>query len=176
MSRIGRSPISIPSGVSLNIEGGRVEVKGPKGTLVRDILPNVSVKVDAGNVIIEKKGNSKFDRSYFGTSRQLVNNMIDGVTKGFEKKLELVGIGYKAAPKGRGLSLSLGYSHPIDISEVDGVDFKVEGNIITVSGIDKEKVGLVAASIKRKRKPDAYKGKGVRYKGEVIKLKEGKKS
>lgn len=176
MSRVGRSPIEIPSNVTVNLNARNVEVKGPKGSLSRELLKDVKVNLEDNVVTLEKVGNSKFARSYYGTARQLINNMVEGVTKGFEKKLELVGIGYKVVPKGDGLTLSLGYSHPVEIEGSEGITFKVEGNVITVSGIDKEKVGLVAAKIKSKRKPDAYKGKGVRYQGENIKLKEGKKS
>jgi large subunit ribosomal protein L6 len=175
MSRIGKAPIIIPDGVKVTINGNVVDVVGPKGALTKTILKNVSVNLVNEQVLVSVNGTSKFDRSYFGTARQLINNMVQGVVNGFVKKLQLVGIGYKAVVNGKNLVLSLGYSHPIDMEIEEGMGVKVADGIITISGIDKEKVGLFAAKIKSKRKPDAYKGKGVRYEGEKIKLKEGKK-
>jgi large subunit ribosomal protein L6 len=175
MSRVGRNPIVIPAGVDVAINGQSIEVKGPKGSLQKSFLSQAIITQENNEIHVKRLSDSKFDRSYHGTVRQLINNMILGVCNGFEKKLKLVGLGYKASLNGNNLEMSLGYSHPIKVEHVEGLEMSVKDNIITVSGIDKEKVGLLAAKIKSKRKPDAYKGKGVLYNGEVIKLKEGKK-
>ena len=177
MSRIGLRPILIPSGVTVSQEGLKFKIKGPKGHLEKTFLDCLDYTVEQNQILVARRNEEKFSKSYHGTVRQLLNNMIEGVEKGFVKRLQLVGIGYKALADGKGLTLNLGYSHPIKIEEVKGITFTLEkDNVIIVSGIDKELVGIVAANIKSKRVPDAYKGKGVRYEGEKIKLKEGKKS
>lgn len=175
MSRIGKKPIPITSGVTVNISGQQVSVKGPKGQLERVIPTPISVAVAGDEVNVTRPDDSKTSRSLHGLSRTLVSNMVTGVVKGFEKKLEIVGVGYKAALKGKVLVLNLGYSHTIDYSVPDGVDLKVEkGNAILVSGISKEKVGQVAAEIRKFRKPSVYSGKGIKYADEYVRRKVGK--
>ena len=175
MSRIGKKPIDIPKGVDIKVENNNhVIVKGPKGQLENDFNPNLTIKVEDSQVKIERPNDSAFMRAIHGTTRALLANMVKGVTEGFTVELEIVGIGYRAAMKGKSLELQLGYSHPIVYEPPEGVQIAVEGNIIKVSGIDKQKVGQVAAEIRDFRKPDPYKGKGIRYKGEVLKLKAGK--
>ena len=175
MSRIGKKPIDIPNGVEIKIENNNhVVVKGPKGQLENDFNPDLSIKIEDNQVKIERPNDSAFMRAIHGTTRALLANMVKGVTEGFTVELEIVGIGYRAAMKGKSLELQLGYSHPIVYEPPEGVQIAVEGNIIKVSGIDKQKVGQVAAEIRNFRKPDPYKGKGIRYKGEVLKLKAGK--
>ena len=175
MSRIGKKPIDIPNGVEIKIENNNhVVVKGPKGQLENDFNPDLSIKIEDNQVKIERPNDSAFMRAIHGTTRALLANMVKGVTEGFTVELEIVGIGYRAAMKGKSLELQLGYSHPIVYEPPEGVQIAVEGNIIKVSGIDKQKVGQVAAEIREFRKPDPYKGKGIRYKGEVLKLKAGK--
>ncbi|HHG75394.1 50S ribosomal protein L6 [Persephonella sp.] len=175
MSRIGKKPIDIPNGVEIKIENNNhVVVKGPKGQLENDFNPDLSIKIEDNQVKIERPNDSAFMRAIHGTTRALLANMVKGVTEGFTVELEIVGIGYRAAMKGKSLELQLGYSHPIVYEPPEGIQITVEGNIIKVSGIDKQKVGQVAAEIRDFRKPDPYKGKGIRYKGEVLKLKAGK--
>ncbi len=175
MSRIGKKPIDIPNGVDIKIEeNNHVVVKGPKGQLENDFNPDLTIKIEDNQVKIERPNDSAFMRAIHGTTRALLANMVKGVTEGFTVELEIVGIGYRAAMKGKSLELQLGYSHPIVYEPPEGVQIAVEGNIIKVSGIDKQKVGQVAAEIREFRKPDPYKGKGIRYKGEVLKLKAGK--
>ncbi|WP_293445677.1 50S ribosomal protein L6 [Persephonella sp.] len=175
MSRIGKKPIDIPNGVEIKIENNNhVVVKGPKGQLENDFNPDLSIKIEDNQVKIERPNDSAFMRAIHGTTRALLANMVKGVTEGFTVELEIVGIGYRAAMKGKSLELQLGYSHPIVYEPPEGIQISVEGNIIKVSGIDKQKVGQVAAEIRDFRKPDPYKGKGIRYKGEVLKLKAGK--
>lgn len=175
MSRIGKKPIDIPNGVQVNVgENNHVTVKGPKGQLEADFNPNLKIKIEDNQIKIERPNDSAFMRAIHGTTRALLANMVKGVTEGFTVELEIVGIGYRAAMKGKALELQLGYSHPIVYEPPEGIQIAVEGNIIKVSGIDKQKVGQVAAEIRDFRKPDPYKGKGIRYKGEVIKLKAGK--
>ncbi len=175
MSRIGKKPIDIPNGVEIKIENNNhVVVKGPKGQLENDFNPDLSIKIEDNQVKIERPNDSAFMRAIHGTTRALLANMVKGVTEGFTVELEIVGIGYRAVMKGKSLELQLGYSHPIVYEPPEGIQITVEGNIIKVSGIDKQKVGQVAAEIRDFRKPDPYKGKGIRYKGEVLKLKAGK--
>lgn len=176
MSRIGKSPINIPDNVKVNFEGLNVNVEGPKGNLEKSFLGPVTIEKKDNSIVIHKNDNSKFARSLHGTVRQIINNMILGVTEGYSKSLTIEGIGFKASLQGSNLNLSLGYSHPITVTPEKNVKFSVEGNNIIVSGIDKEAVGRVAALIKSKRIPDPYKGKGVRYTGEKIRMKEGKKN
>ena len=175
MSRIGKKPIDIPKGVEVKVgEGNFVTVKGPKGELSYKFNPELKINVEENQVKVERPNDSSFMRAIHGTTRALIANMIKGVTEGFTVELEIVGIGYRANMKGKAIELQLGYSHPIHFEPPEGVQIAVEGNIIKVSGIDKQKVGQVAAKIRDFRKPDPYKGKGIRYKGEVIKLKAGK--
>lgn len=176
MSRIGKLPITIPAGVEVQIEGSTVTVKGPKGTLSRTLQQKVSVVQEDGSLIVTRVNESKECRSLHGLSRTLVANMVEGVTKGFTKTLEIVGVGYRTSLQGTKLVLNLGYSHPIEINPPQGIEFVVEekANRIHVKGIDKQLVGDVAAEIRFKRPPEPYKGKGVKYQGEVIRRKAGK--
>jgi large subunit ribosomal protein L6 len=175
MSRIGKLPVSVPSGVNVDIKGDEVRVKGPKGELSQKMLQHVAVKLEDGKVIVERKGDAKEHRAAHGLTRTLVNNMIEGVSKGFRKSLEIQGVGYRAAKSGEGLNLTLGYSHPVSYKPPKGITISVEGtNKIHVEGIDKQQVGQVAAEIRNLRPPEPYKGKGVRYAAEVIRKKLGK--
>ena len=177
MSRIGKQPIVVPAGVTVTVDGYAVTVKGPKGTLTKEFNKNLTISLEDGQVVITRPDDSKEMRSIHGTTRALINNMVVGVTEGFKKVLKLVGVGYRAAVKGKGLELALGYSHPVVIDEIPGITFSVEKNTtITVEGIEKDVVGQVAAIIRSKRAPEPYKGKGVKYADEVIRRKEGKKS
>jgi len=175
MSRIGKLPVTIPEKVTVEVADSVVRVKGPKGQLEQRILPVVQVKVDAGRVVVERNGDAKEHRSAHGLTRTLVSNMIEGVSKGFRKSLEIQGVGYRAAKAGNGLNLTLGYSHPVSFEAPAGIAFAVEGtNKIHVDGIDKQRVGQVAAEIRDLRPPEPYKGKGIRYDGEVVRKKLGK--
>ncbi len=175
MSRIGKKPIDIPKGVEVKVgEGNFVTVKGPKGELSYKFNPDLKIDLEENQIKIERPNDSSFMRAIHGTTRALLANMVKGVTEGFTVELEIVGIGYRANMKGKAIELQLGYSHPIYFEPPEGVQISVEGNIIKVSGIDKQKVGQVAAKIREFRKPDPYKGKGIRYKGEIVKLKAGK--
>ncbi len=176
MSRIGKQPIDIPEGVEIKIDGDLIIVKGPKGELQNKIRSEIKVEVKDKEVILKPVKFYKGTQALWGTYRSLVANMIEGTTKGFEKVLEIEGVGYKANLEGKDLVLNLGYSHPIKIKSPEGIEFKVEKNVVTVSGIDKQLVGQVAAEIRGKRKPEPYKGKGVRYQGEVVRRKAGKKA
>ncbi|WP_457639627.1 50S ribosomal protein L6 [Persephonella sp.] len=175
MSRIGKKPIDIPNGVQVTVDdSNHVVVKGPKGQLEGDFNKDLKIKIENNQIIVERPNDSAFMRAIHGTTRALIANMVKGVTEGFTVELEIVGIGYRANMKGKTLELQLGYSHPVIYEPPEGIQIAVEGNIIKVSGIDKQKVGQVAAEIRDFRKPDPYKGKGIRYKGEVLKLKPGK--
>jgi large subunit ribosomal protein L6 len=176
MSRIGNSPITVPSGVDVNINGSSVVVKGPKGSLSRELIGGISLRQEDGQIIVERPNDERDSRSLHGLSRALVNNMVVGVTEGFVKELEIVGVGYRAELKGpSALRLNLGFSHPVDVEAPEGVSFEVPAQTrIIVKGIDKEAVGQVAANIRSIRKPEPYKGKGVRYLGEKILRKAGK--
>jgi len=176
MSRIGKLPIGIPEGVSVTInEGNTVTVKGPKGTLSRRLSKDMNITEKSGQIIIERPNDLKRFRAMHGLTRTLINNMVVGVTAGYTKTLEISGVGYRAAKAGNKLTLSLGYSHPVEMIDPDGVSTTVEGNTkINVTGIDKEKVGQHAANIREKRRPEPYKGKGIRYTGERVRRKEGK--
>ncbi len=176
MSRIGEKPIAIPQGVQVDIiDDNEVIVKGPKGELKQTLNKNMTIEKVDNVITVKRPNNKKFNHSLHGLTRTLIYNMIEGVTKGYEKSLEIVGVGYRASKQGNKLILNLGYSHPIEIEEEPGIELAVEGNNkIFVRGIDKQRVGQVAAIIKDTRRPDAYKGKGVRYSGEVVRLKEGK--
>ncbi len=175
MSRVGRQPIVVPDGVDVHLQDNRVVVKGPKGSLERDIHPGFTLEHDDGQVKLVRPDDSKSTRALHGLYRSLINNMVVGVTEGFRKKLEIVGVGYRADKRGRGINLQLGFSHPIFFVPPEGVEVRVEGptNII-VEGIDKELVGQVAAKIRSFRPPEPYKGKGIRYEGEQIRRKAGK--
>jgi large subunit ribosomal protein L6 len=176
MSKIGKKPITLPSGVDLKVNGTEVSAKGPKGELKRTISGVVDIKVADGKVMVALKNPTKQDFPFWGLERALVNNMIKGVSEGFEETLELNGVGYKAIPKGTDLELFLGYSHPILFKTPAGITFKVEKNVIKINGIDKELVGYVAAQIRKMKVPDPYKVHGVKYADEVIKTKAGKKA
>ena len=176
MSRIGKLPIGIPAGVSVTIdEGNTVTVRGPKGTLSRKLSNDMIIAEKNGEIVIERPSDLKRFRAMHGLTRTLINNMVVGVTAGYTKTLEISGVGYRALKSGNKLTLSLGYSHPIEMPDPDGVSTSVEGTTkIQVTGIDKEKVGQHAANIREKRSPEPYKGKGIRYAGERIRRKEGK--
>lgn len=176
MSRIGRMPVAIPAGVTVTIaEGNKVTVKGPKGTLERELPVELTIEEKDGHVIVSRPNDLKRMKSLHGLTRTLINNMVVGVTAGYEKVLEVNGVGYRAQKQGKTLVLSLGYSHPVEMTDPEGVTTTLEGqNIIIVSGIDKEKVGQYAAEIRDKRRPEPYKGKGIKYTTEVIRHKEGK--
>jgi len=178
MSKIGKKPIEIPKGVEIKINGSSVSVKGPKGELSDNFDSSVSIVVEGDSLSVRSKEglSDKNKKALWGLTRSLIMNMIKGVTQGFEKKLEFEGVGYKASVKGDQLELSLGYSHQIYIKAPVGITFNVEKSVIKVSGIDNELVGHVAAEIKSKRLPEPYKGKGIRYQGEVIRRKAGKKA
>src|SRR5262245_1836511 len=170
MSRIGRAPITVPSGVDVTISGQRVIVKGPKGSLERDIPAPISIRQDDGQLLVDRPDDERENRALHGLTRSLVNNMVVGVTDGFRKELEIVGVGYRATAKGPGkLELALGFSHPVNVDAPDGITFEVPSPTqVSVLGIDKEVVGQVAANIRSIRKPEPYKGKGVRYRDERV--------
>jgi large subunit ribosomal protein L6 len=175
MSRIGKLPIQIPSGVTITVdEAGLVTVVGPKGTLSQFGQPDVTVTVADGQAIVARANDEQLARAGHGLMRALVQNMVTGVTTGFEKKLELNGVGFRVSGGGRALDFALGFSHPVKYEAPEGIDLKVEKNLITVSGIDKQKVGQVAAEIRALKKPEPYKGKGIKYVDEVILRKAGK--
>jgi large subunit ribosomal protein L6 len=175
MSRIGRLPIEIPSGVDVTVDGSAVRVKGPKGELSLTVAQPIEVRIEDGSVLVTRPDDERASRSLHGLTRTLIANQILGVTQGYSKGLEIVGTGYRVAAKGNGVEFALGYSHPITVEPPAGITFAVEGNNrLTVSGIDKQAVGEVAANIRKLRKPEPYKGKGVRYAGEVVRRKSGK--
>ena len=175
MSRIGRMPVAIPAGVTVEIaEGNLVTVKGPKGTLVRELPHEMDIKIEDGHVIVSRPNDLKRMKSLHGLTRTLIHNMTIGVSEGYTKTLEVNGVGYRAAKAGKKLTLNLGYSHPVEMEDPEGIETKVDGNKIVVSGISKEKVGQYAAEIRDKRRPEPYKGKGIKYADEVIRRKVGK--
>ncbi|GAA2887139.1 50S ribosomal protein L6 [Pseudonocardia halophobica] len=175
MSRIGKLPITVPSGVDVTIEGRTVTVKGPKGTLSHTVIAPITVALNDGVVSVERPDDERKTKAYHGLSRTLVSNLVEGVTKGYEKKLEIVGVGYRVALKGSNLEFALGFSHPVVIQPPEGITFAVESPTkFSVSGIDKQLVGETAANIRKIRKPEPYKGKGVRYAGENVRRKVGK--
>ncbi len=175
MSRIGRLPIPVPSGVDVTIDGRTVTVKGPKGTLSRVLHPDMTVSREDGTLVVTRPTEQKTHKQLHGLTRTLVNNMVVGVTDGYRKGLEITGVGYRAALNGRKLQLNLGYSHQIEIDPPEGISFEVENPTrLAVVGIDKEMVGQIAAKVRATRKPEPYKGKGVRYAGEYIRRKAGK--
>ncbi len=175
MSRIGKMPIAIPAGVTVDIaENNKVTVKGPKGTLERTLPESMSIKTEDGVLTVERPNDEKESRALHGLTRALLNNMVVGVTDGYKKVLEINGVGYRAAKQGKLLTLSLGYSHPVEMEDPEGIETKVVDNKIEVEGIDKEKVGQYAAIIRDKKRPEPYKGKGIKYSDEVIRRKVGK--
>ncbi|HEU5299472.1 MAG TPA: 50S ribosomal protein L6 [bacterium] len=175
MSRVGKAPIPIPKGVQVAVKGRTVEVKGPKGALSRDVHPDMAVSVEDGTMLVRRPTDEERHRALHGLSRALLANMVRGVTEGFKRELEIHGVGFRAAKQGNALALQVGYSHPVEVAPPAGIAFEVpQPTRIVVTGIDKELVGQVAARIRDIRKPDPYKGKGIRYAGEHIKLKPGK--
>lgn len=176
MSRIGKKPIEIPEGIKIEISDSEIKVLGPKGELKQKIHPEIKIEVKDSKVLVLPKSElSKKGRGLWGLYGAIVKNMIEGVTKGFEKKLEIEGVGFRANIEGDNLVLNLGFSNPVKIKKIEGINFSVEKNVITVSGIDKEKVGFMAALIRDQKRAEPYKGKGIRYQGEKIRRKEGKK-
>ena len=175
MSRIGRLPVAIPAGVEVTVaEGNVVTVKGPKGTLERALPTEMEIKKEGDEIIVTRPNDLKKMKSLHGLTRTLINNMVIGVTDGYTKELEVNGVGYRAQKSGKVLTLHLGYSHPVEMEDPEGLESKVDGNKIVISGIDKEKVGQYAAEIRDKRRPEPYKGKGIKYADEVIRRKVGK--
>ena len=174
MSRIGKLPIKIPSGVTITVDDQNVTVVGPKGTLIQFMLPLVHIKIEDGQAIVSRENEEPAARAGHGLMRALLNNMVIGVTKGFEKKLELNGVGYRVSGGGQSINMTLGFSHPVEYKAPEGVQLTVEKNLITVSGINKQKVGQAAAEIRSLKKPEPYKGKGIKYVDEVILRKAGK--
>ena len=175
MSRIGRKPITIPAGVEIKQEGHVVTVKGPKGTLTRELRPEINVSIEDNTINVTRQSDQPIHRSYHGLTRSLLANMVEGVTNGFSKNLELVGVGYRAALQGTKLVLTVGKSHPVEMEPWQGIEIEVPAPTkITIKGIDKEKVGIFAADVREQRPPEPYKGKGIRYEKEVVRRKEGK--
>ncbi|PRQ11609.1 50S ribosomal protein L6 [Corynebacterium sp. 13CS0277] len=175
MSRIGKNPVVIPSGVEVKVDGQHVDVKGPKGSLNLDVPAPITVAVEDNEIVVTRPDDARKNRALHGLSRSLINNMVVGVTEGYTIKMEIFGVGYRVQAKGKDLEFSLGYSHPILIEAPEGITFAVDGTTkLSVSGIDKQKVGQIAAIIRRLRKDDPYKGKGIRYEGEQIRRKVGK--
>jgi large subunit ribosomal protein L6 len=176
MSRIGKKPIEIPDGVEIKLEGRKVSVKGPKGSLDFLFHQDVEVKMEGKEIQVGVKKITKQSKALWGLTRVLISNMIEGTTKGFEKQLELQGVGYRMAVSGKKLNMALGFSHPVEVDIPEGLEAKIEKNILSVSGIDKQKVGQFAASIRSLKKVEPYKGKGFRYVGEIVRRKAGKKA
>lgn len=175
MSRIGKKPIQLPSGVQVTLKGNEVTVKGPKGTLTRTFHPDMRFEIGQGSLTVSRPSDSRLHRSLHGLTRTLVANMVQGVSQGFQKSLEIVGVGYRAQVSAQKVILQVGYSHPVEITALPGITFQAEGtNKVIVSGIDRELVGEMAAKLRAVRPPDHYKGKGVRYSGEHVRLKPGK--
>ncbi len=175
MSRIGRLPVTVPAGVTVEIaENNHVTVKGPKGTLEQALPTEMEIKLEDGHIIVSRPNDLKRMKSLHGLTRSLIQNMVTGVSEGYKKELEVNGVGYRAAKQGKKLVLNLGFSHPVEMEDPEGLESKVDGNKITVEGIDKQKVGQYAAEIRDKRRPEPYKGKGIKYVDEVIRRKVGK--
>ena len=181
MSRIGKRPIPLPAGVTITPEeNGTVTIKGPKGTLVRHLSPDIKLREEGGNLLVERPSDSKEHRAMHGLTRTLVANMVEGVTNGYTRQLEVIGVGFRASVQGQTLALSVGYSHAIEVQPREGIAFSVANDpqsrnpVITITGIDKERIGQTAAEIRKLRKPEPYKGKGIRYKGEAVRRKQGK--
>jgi large subunit ribosomal protein L6 len=175
MSRIGKLPIEIPAGVTVTVVNGNVSVKGPKGELTRSFNPEIEISVEENIVTVTRPSDAKEHRALHGTTRAVIANMVEGVSAGFERKLELIGVGYRAQKQGTKLVLNVGYSHPVEFNPEAGLEIEVPTNTkITIKGIDKERVGELAANIRQVRPPEPYKGKGIRYEGEFVRRKEGK--
>jgi len=175
MSRVGKKPIEIPAGVTVTLNNSTVTVKGPKGELTRSFNPDIEIKIEENLVTITRPSDVKEHRALHGTTRALIANMVEGVSKGFERKLELIGVGYRVQKQGNKLVLNVGYSHPVEIEPENGIEVEVPANTkITIKGTDKERVGALAANIRQVRPPEPYKGKGIRYEGEFVRRKEGK--
>lgn len=175
MSRVGKKPVEIPAGVTVTLNGNTVTVKGPKGELTRTFHADIEIKVEDNIVTVSRPTEGKLHRSLHGTTRAIIANMIEGVSKGFERNLELIGVGYRAQKQGNKLVLNVGYSHPVEIEPEQGLEIEVPANTkITIKGTDKERVGALAANIRDVRPPEPYKGKGIRYAGEQVRRKEGK--
>jgi large subunit ribosomal protein L6 len=175
MSRIGLKPIEIPQGVEVKLNGTTVSVKGPKGELTRNVHQDMNIKIEDNVVTIARPSDHKDHRALHGTTRSLINNMVEGVSKGFEKSLEIIGVGYRAMKQGDKVVINAGYSHPVELDPIDGIEIDVPKNTqVIVKGIDKELVGAVASNIRAIRPPEPYKGKGIRYEGEYVRRKEGK--
>ncbi|KMY46084.1 50S ribosomal protein L6 [Bacillus sp. FJAT-27916] len=175
MSRVGRKPVEIPAGVTVTLNGHTVTVKGPKGELTRTFHSDIEIKVEDNNVVVNRPSDEKLHRSLHGTTRAIIANMVEGVSKGFERNLELIGVGYRAQKQGKKLVLNVGYSHPVEIEPEEGIEIEVPANTkISIKGTDKERVGALAANIRDVRPPEPYKGKGIRYEGEHVRRKEGK--
>ncbi|MGW5523030.1 50S ribosomal protein L6 [Gordonia sp. NPDC003950] len=175
MSRIGKNPIQIPAGVTVAIDGQTITVKGPKGELCHNVTAPIVVAQEDGAIVVTRPNDERRNRALHGLNRSLVNNLVEGVTKGYTTKMEIFGVGYRVQAKGRDLEFALGYSHPVPIEAPEGITFAVESPTkFSVSGIDKQQVGQISANIRRLRRPDPYKGKGIRYEGEQIRRKVGK--
>lgn len=175
MSRVGKKPIELPEGVTITNNNNELTVKGPKGELIRQFNKDLTIEVDGSTVTVIRPSDSKEHRTIHGTTRALLSNMIEGVSKGFERNLELVGVGYRAQKQGKKLVLNVGYSHPVEFEPENGIEIEVPVNTkINIKGIDKERVGAIAANIRQVRPPEPYKGKGIRYEGEHVRRKEGK--
>mgnify|MGYP002732485400 FL=1 len=175
MSRVGRKPVEIPAGVTVTLNGNTVTVKGPKGELTRTFHSDIEIKVEDNIVVVNRPSDAKLHRSLHGTTRAIISNMVEGVSKGFERNLELIGVGYRAQKQGKKLVLNVGYSHPVEIEPEEGIEIEVPANTkISIKGTDKERVGALAANIRDVRPPEPYKGKGIRYEGEHVRRKEGK--
>lgn len=175
MSRIGRLPIAVPAGVTVNIKDSQVTVKGPKGEISQNFMPGMEIKQDSGKLIVSRKSDSKQDKALHGLTRSILNNMVTGVTQGWTKDLEIVGVGFRAEKAGDKLVLRLGFSHIVEVTPIPGVTISTEGtNRIKVTGVNRETVGEMAAELRGIRPPDAYKGKGIRYVGETVRIKPGK--
>ncbi|WP_449621800.1 50S ribosomal protein L6 [Robertmurraya sp. Marseille-Q9965] len=175
MSRVGKKPIEIPAGVTVTLNGSVATVKGPKGELTRSFNPDMEIKVEENVINVVRPSESKEHRTIHGTTRALLANMVEGVSKGFERSLELIGVGYRAQKQGKKLVLNVGYSHPVEIDPEEGLEIEVPSNTkVIVKGISKERVGALAANIRDVRPPEPYKGKGIRYEGEFVRRKEGK--
>jgi len=175
MSRVGKKPVEIPSGVTVTVDGSNVTVKGPKGELSRSFNPDIEIKVEENVINVSRPSDAKEHRALHGTTRALLSNMVEGVSKGFERTLELIGVGYRAQKQGTKLVLNVGYSHPVEIEPETGLEIEVPSNTrVIVKGTNKERVGALAANIRDVRPPEPYKGKGIRYEGEFVRRKEGK--
>jgi large subunit ribosomal protein L6 len=175
MSRIGKMPVKIPSGVEVTVDGNQIKVKGPKGSINREFHKDMVIKAENSEILVERPSEQKNHKALHGLTRSLINNMVAGVVEGFEKKLVLEGVGYRAAKQGNKLVLTVGYSHPVEFDPPQGIEFEVPApNRITVKGIDKDLVGQIAANIRAVREPEPYKGKGIRYENEIVRRKEGK--